>query len=136
MVAQDGEYVSGGWMGINSYFWWYLLMIAYIVIVYVWARLSYRFYLYELTENGFKKESGIIYKRYVTIPYDRIQNVDIIRGVWARILGLSDLQIQTAGMSGAAYYSEGRLPGLSTEDAEKLRDELINRARQSKNQGL
>jgi len=102
---------------------------------YIWARLSYYFYKYELTEAGFKKEMGVIWKKYVTIPYNRIQNVDIFRGVWARILGLSDIQIHTAGVGGISV-GEGRLPGLSKEDAERLREELIRRIDLSKNQGL
>ena len=111
----------------------------FLILLYVWARLAYCFYGYELREDGFRKEYGVIYKRYVTIPYDRIQNVDILRGIWARILGLSDLQIQTAGISGVGPYgaaTEGRLPGLSFEEAERLRDELIRRAKNSKGQGL
>lgn len=127
--------------GLLKFYW--LIIPVYIVFVYVWARLSYNYYRYELTDDGFRKELGIIWKKYVTIPYDRIQNVDIYRGVVARILGLSDLHIQTAGAS--AQYSrygawglsaEGRLPGLSREVAEQLRDELVHRAKSSKNQGL
>lgn len=121
----------------------FLGAITYLVVIsglaYLWAKLSYKYYKYELSELGFKKESGVIWKRYVTIPYDRIQNVDIYRGLLARLLGLSDLHIQTAGMSMPMQYgamqSEGRLPGLSPEIAEKLRDELIMRARQNKIQG-
>jgi uncharacterized membrane protein YdbT with pleckstrin-like domain len=120
-----------------------VVIVAYLILLFVWAKLTYRFYKYELTDIGFKKESGVIYKKYVTIPYDRIQNVDIYRGIWARILGLSDLHIQTAGMSavmgkyGAVGVSaEGRLPGLSKEVAEQLRDELIKRTRKNISQGV
>lgn len=123
-------------------FWW-LILIFLVVLAFIWSHLSYRFYKYELTEDGFRKELGVIWKKYVTIPYDRIQNVDIYRGLLARILGLSDLQIQTAGMSVtvgrygiAGAGSEGRLPGLSREEAEKIRDELIKRAKGLRNQGL
>jgi len=115
------------------------ILLFFTVFSYVWARLSYRFYKYELREDGFRKEHGVIWKKYVTIPYDRIQNVDIYRGLIARILKLSDLHIQTAGMSSGGQrgrMTEGRLPGLSREEAEIMRDELIQRARQSKNQGL
>lgn len=111
-----------------------------IVAGWVWARLSYHFYKYELREDGFRKESGIIWKKYTTIPYGRIQNVEIYRGLVARILGLSDLHIQTAGGVAQPRYgafSEGRLPGLSRADAEKMRDELVKRVEQSsKSQGL
>ncbi|TSC68995.1 MAG: putative membrane protein [Parcubacteria group bacterium Gr01-1014_66] len=123
--------------------WLWIIIPALLVFFFVWAKLTYRFYRYELTDAGFRKELGVIYKKYVTIPYDRIQNVDIYRGILARILGLSDLNIQTAGASAvvgrygaAGIGAEGRLPGLSREVAEQLRDELIQRARQSKNQGL
>lgn len=112
-----------------------IYLVFMTALAYGWAKLSYKYYRYELTEDGFRKEHGVIWKRYVTIPYDRIQNVDILRGVWARILGLSELQIQTAGMSGVAM-SEGRLPGLSQQDAEAIRDELIRRAKRPTSQGL
>ena len=124
---------------------WMLIFIPlFLIFAWVWAKLSYRFYRYELREDGFRKELGVIWKKYVTIPYDRIQNVDIYRGIIARLLGLSDLHIQTAGTAGVVQRNsvgvlrdpEGRLPGLSREVAEQLRDELIKRARQSKNQGL
>ncbi|MDO8655411.1 MAG: PH domain-containing protein [bacterium] len=101
----------------------------------LWAHFFYRSYKYELTDNSFRKELGVIWKQYVSIPYDRIQNIDIRRGVFARLLGLSELFIQTAGISGATK-SEGHLPGLSVQDAEQLRDELIGRASRQKNQDL
>ncbi len=121
-----------------------LFFILYLVACFVWAKLTVHFYRYELVDAGFRKESGIITKKYVTIPYDRIQNVDIHRSLFARMFGLSSLMIQTAGASavygargGAMGMSaEGFLPGISKEVAEQLRDELISRAGQTKNKGL
>lgn len=138
MAANNGRELSFSFLN-----WLWILIPAFILLCFVWAKLTYRFYRYELIDIGFRKESGVIYKKYVTIPYDRIQNVDVYRGILARILGLSDLNIQTAGasvtisrhgmMGGGA---EGRLPAVSREVAEQLRDELIQRARQPKSQGL
>ena len=125
--------------------WLWVVIPALLIFFWIWAKLTYHFYRYELREDGFRKELGVIWKKYVTIPYDRIQNVDIYRGVIARILGLSDLNIQTAGASAqVSRYgtwglgAEGRLPGLSREVAEQLRDELVRRAKQLRttNQGL
>lgn len=110
--------------------------LAFLGAVYIWAVLSYRFYKYELTERGFKKEYGVIFKTYVTIPYERIQNVDIRRGLLARILGLSEMFVQTAGASGETG-SEGKLPGLSKQEAERIREDLVNRiTRPGGEQGL
>lgn len=126
-----------------SYLWWLVLFsIVFVVFCWIWAKLSYRYYKYELTEEAFKKEYGVIWKKYVSVPYERIQNVDISRGVIARILGLSDLHIQTAGASAVVYGrrmagigAEGYLPGLSIDVAEQLREELVKKAKGSR-QGL
>ena len=75
---------------------------------------------------------GVINKKYVSIPYSRIQNVDINRGLLERMFGLSTLKIQTAGASATTSLgsrgAEGVLPGLSQEVAEQLRGELIARS--------
>ncbi|PJE64923.1 MAG: hypothetical protein COU90_00190 [Candidatus Ryanbacteria bacterium CG10_big_fil_rev_8_21_14_0_10_43_42] len=142
-ILIDAFKVDTAWITSSYFLISFAVLILFLVVVWIWARLSYHFYRYEFTEEGFRKEFGIVWKKYVTIPYDRIQNVDIYRGIVARALGLSDLHIQTAGAS--AQYSrygalglsaEGRLPGLSKEVAEQVRDELIHRARGSKSQGL
>lgn len=116
--------------------------IVVIILSYITAKLTYSNYKYELKEDGFYKESGIITKKYVTIPYERIQNVDINRGLLSRLLGLSDLQIQTAGMSAVygkygAYGAgaEGRLPAIAEADAVQIRDELVRRAKGKKETG-
>ena len=114
-------------------------IILILALLYIWSRLAYRYYRYEFTETALKKEHGVIWKKYVSIPYDRVQNVDIHRGLIARFLGLSDLQIQTAGGITAGSYgafSEGYLPGLSREEAERLREDLIQRVQRAKSQGL
>lgn len=99
---------------------------------------TYKYWKYQLIDSAIKIEKGIILKKYISIPYDRIQNVDIYRGILAQILGLSDVQIQTAGYSASrrsGHGSEGQLPGLDMVVAENLRDDLINRIKKN-NQGV
>jgi uncharacterized membrane protein YdbT with pleckstrin-like domain len=114
-----------------SLIWFFIIVIG----SYIWARLSYKYYGYELTDSAVKVEYGVIYKRYVSIPYERIQNVDIYRGILDRLLGLSDIQIQTAGYGAVGgrgargWGAEGRLPALDPKRAEELREELIKRAK-------
>lgn len=111
------------------------LLPLYLFFSYIWARLTYSNYKYELTADSFRKEYGIIFKKNVSIPYDKIQNVNIYRGILTRIMGLSDLHIETAGSSAVVYRysrkdkSEARLPGMSRDEAEKLRDDLMRRAK-------
>ncbi len=126
-------------MGTALVSWFILFFIILMFIAYIIARLTYHFYRYELTNDEYRAERGIIWKRYISIPYERIQNVDIYRGIICRLLGLSDLQIHTAGYGATGTSkigSEGRLPGLSCKDAEELRNKLMKKIKQSKNQGL
>lgn len=121
----------------TSFFGWFIgIFIIIIILSFIIAKLTYHFYRYELTDSEYKAERGIIWKRYISIPYERIQNVDIYRGIFDRLLGLSDLNIQTAGYGAAGMGgrggSEGRLPGLDRKDAELIREELIKRAKQNK----
>lgn len=110
----------------------FLVTILGVIAAYIWAKWEYRFYRYELREDGFRKEHGVIAKKYVTIPYERIQNVDIYRRLIERILGVSTLKIQTAGGSSLGIGAEGSLPGLSHQVAEQLRDELVKRSHEKK----
>lgn len=110
------------------------LILPSPVISFFWAVWTYNNYRYQLTREGFKIESGVVWKKYIFIPYERIQNIDLARGIIARLLGLSDLHIQTAGYSGR-MRAEGRIPGLGPETAENLREDLIKRVKGTK-QGL
>lgn len=95
---------------------------------------SYENYKYQLQEDRIYIEKGFIWKRYIYIPYERIQNVDIIRGPLARMFGLSDLQIQTAGSS-TNLMIEGIIPAVAADEANKLRDEILAKV-PGKKQGL
>lgn len=103
------------------------------LLSYYSAKLSYKNYRYGLEDGYFKKESGVISKYSLTIPYERIQNIDITRGPIERLLGLSSLQIETAGhatfYAGVGGGTGSTLTGLSHSESETIRDELIKRAK-------
>lgn len=110
--------------------WFWTLIMPLVVLSFIQAQLAYRNYKYELNETGLKKESGVIWKEYITIPYSRIQDVTIQRGPFERILGLSSLYIETAGTEGTD------LKGVSPQEAENIREELISKSQKLKNTGL
>jgi uncharacterized protein len=63
--------------------------------------------------------SGILFRRLVVVPYGRMQLVDVRRGPLERYLGLATVQLHTA-----AATSDATIPGLSPEEAARLRDQL------------
>jgi len=109
-----------------------ILYIALIIIIAeIYARMAYNRWFYEFTPESLKLERGIIWKRYSNVPYERVQNVDIHRGILARMLGFSSVMIQTAGYSGygrrGGGFSEGYLPAVAPERAEQIREFLMKR---------
>ena len=105
-------------------------IISYIVFVVVaseiYAQMSYNRWFYEFTDEGLRLERGIIWKRYSNVPYERIQNVDVHRGIIARIFGFSSVLIQTAGYS-THPYAEGYIPALDVNQAEQIRSFVMKK---------
>jgi membrane protein YdbS with pleckstrin-like domain len=127
------------------------IIIIDIIIAEIYARMAYNRWFYEIGNDGVKIERGIIWKRYTSIPYERVQNVDIHRGILARMLGYSTLEIQTAGYSGygAGYgfglrfggrngrqVSEGHIPAVDIEGAEKIREFILKKISKKGGEGL
>ncbi|MEX2017294.1 MAG: PH domain-containing protein [Candidatus Pacearchaeota archaeon] len=125
--------------GSNNFYSFLTYIFVYLIFLFVigeiYARMAYNRWFYEFTKTGLKLERGIIWKKYSNIPYERIQNIDITRGILARILGFSTLNIQTAGYSGPSSrgsfgghgMSEGHIPAVSKEAAEKIREFVMHR---------
>ncbi|MCU1445132.1 PH domain-containing protein [Cryobacterium sp.] len=85
---------------------------------------------YQLRADDLLFRRGIMFQRFVAVPYGRMQLVDITRGPVARWLGLADLKFVTA-----AATSGVSIPGLAEDDADALRDRLVELA-ESRRAGL
>lgn len=104
--------------------------IAIVVLAYAWASLFRRYYRWELRDEEVRIWRGILFRKRITIPYIRIQNVNVVRGPLLLLLGLSGVEVETAGQKGIAYgfyLTEGYLPGLV--DGDSLADAIIGRVR-------
>lgn len=116
-----------------------VFIVLVIIIAEIYARMAYNRWFYEFTSSNLKVERGIIWKKYSNIPYERVQNVDITRGIMARIFGFSSINIQTAGYSGGGRgmpVSEGYIPAVSMEAAERIRDFLMKKIGKRSQGGL
>lgn len=85
---------------------------------------------FRLREDDLVFRRGILFLRVVAVPYGRMQLVDISRGPVARAFGLAELKLVTA-----AAASHVTIPGLAIEQAEELRDRLVELA-ESRRAGL
>jgi membrane protein YdbS with pleckstrin-like domain len=111
-------------------------LLAYFVMLIVVTLFVYNNFLYEIDADGLRIESGVIYKRQVSLPYEQIQNVNIERTILDRIFGLSRIGIETAGSAAGVATgtgvlrakSEAFIPGLHIDQAKKIHDLLIDGA--------
>jgi membrane protein YdbS with pleckstrin-like domain len=96
----------------------------------IWTRKWFENFTYDLDEKGVVINSGVITKSRKFIPYNKIQNLEIISGFIERHYGLSTIRIQTA--SAMVLYRntysrefDGVLPGL--RNPEPIADEIRTR---------
>ena len=127
------KFILGGANIWSAVFVFFILYIALVIaIAEIYARMAYKRWLYEFTPINLKIERGIIWKHYSSIPYERVQNVDMHRGILARMLGFSSVMIQTAGFSGYSgrgygAWAEGYIPAVSEKEAENIRGFLMKK---------
>lgn len=69
---------------------------------------------------------GLIFRKITSIPFNRIQHVELNQGPIEKQFGLGRLEIYTAG--GAA--SDLKIPGLKYEEAKSLRAYIIQKTMQ------
>jgi putative membrane protein len=92
-----------------------LLAVVLAFRVLAWWRFTYT-----LLPNEMYIESGIVSRNRRSIPWDRVQDVEIERGPLARVLGLAKVKLETGGSGG----DEGLLDSIALADALALRDEV------------
>jgi membrane protein YdbS with pleckstrin-like domain len=93
------------------------------LMVLVWPPLEYRNLRYTVREEDLMVESGVLFHRWSCIPFTRIQHVDTRQGPMERLFGLQRLAVYTA----AGMHADGSIPGLHTDVAAALRDDLSRR---------
>ena len=91
----------------------YSVFAAIIIIAYIYNRAYVRNFTYTISEDHLIIRHGVFTKIVATIPYSRIQNINIVKGVFDRMFKIFTVKIETAGSSAATTsWPEGYIPGL------------------------
>ena len=104
-----------------------LVVLGFLLIVgiaAVYQVVSYKHLYYELGPEEFNLYSGILNKKRVHVPYQRIQSVDQRATLVQRIFGVCNVSIDTAG---GASNKAVVVPYVQKTQAEELRRELFAR---------
>jgi len=96
---------------------WLLLML---LIRLWWIPAYYDSISYIIEDDAVTGQGGVIWKRYVTVPFTKITNIDITQGPLQRAYNLGTIHVQTAGAGGnQGGYAELRLVGIRELEAVK-----------------
>ena len=74
---------------------------------------------YAEREEDLLVRRGVLVYRLSVVPYGRMQYIDVRAGPFERAFGLATVHMHTA-----AAASDARIPGLTREEAARLRDRL------------
>lgn len=109
-------------------------LLVFLFAVYAVAAISFNHFFYSIDELGFQEEYGLLNKVKISIPYGKIQNVNITRSPLDMIFGLYRVCIETAGsasteeqhvVGGNTTKAEAYLPGVTFEQAKKVHDLVV-----------
>lgn len=98
-------------------------ILAVLVGGLAWASADYRNWSLEITDEALELRHGVLVRSHSTIPFHRVQQIDIDAGPLDRMLGLRRLMVRTA-----ASTSDATIPGVAVERAEGLRRRILREA--------
>jgi len=103
----------------------FLLFIGGIVLValigFAYSAVAWRVTRFAVTDEAVHLRTGILFRQQRQARLDRLQAVDVVQPLLARLVGLAELKLEVAGGSGSAVS----LAFLREAEAEALRAELL-----------
>jgi hypothetical protein len=120
----------------------FLLQIPFTFAI---LRLDYRMRWYTITDRSLRIREGVVTVDEKTVTFANIQNLQVRQGPLQRILGISDVEVTTAGGGGSEGKKKGENPFAKdmhtayfrgVENAEAIRDIILARLQAYRGAGL
>lgn len=107
--------------------WGLVAVLAAILVIVAISWLSWRFSTFRITPEAVESKRGVLFRQHRRAPLERIQSVNLQRSLLARLLGLTQVDVQTAGQGGKVA-----LQYLGHRDAKQVREQILLASRASK----
>jgi membrane protein YdbS with pleckstrin-like domain len=117
------------------------LFILQIPVTLAATRLEFEQHWYIVTDRSLRIRTGIFQLTESTMSFANLQQVEVKQGPLQRLLGLADVQVQSAGGGGAQdekHPHDSLHTGVfhSVENAPEIRDLILERLRRFRQAGL
>jgi len=122
-VQQLGENLRelGDLMGTNTWLIALAVLGAGALIGFGYAAIAWRMTRFAIDDEAVYLHSGVLFRQQRKARLDRLQAVDVVQPLLARLLGLAELRLEVAGGAGSGIS----LSFLREDDATALRTELL-----------
>lgn len=123
----------------------FVTWLVQIPFTYFMVRLDYEMRWYIVTDRSLRIRHGVQNVREMTMTFANVQQITVRQGPLQRLLQVSDLEVRTAGGGGGGTEGGGKHSGgesmhqgyfRGVEDAEKIRDLILERLRKYRDGGL
>lgn len=98
----------------------FVFLVLLIVMLAVTGKI-YEFMGYAVRENDICMRRGLFFKKYVVVPFNRIQHITVEQGPLARAFGLASLKVYSA----AGDKNDFVLSGITKERAEEMKQFIL-----------
>ncbi|PYF99532.1 putative membrane protein [Georgenia satyanarayanai] len=129
LIWQNTQLLAEVWEDRDTVNWTLVLLIGggavllLLLVLTTYSVLSWRMMRYAVGRDAVFLHSGILFRQQRHARLNRIQAVDVVQPLLARLFGLAQLKIETAGGGGSSVV----LAFLKEEEAQRLRREVLDR---------
>ena len=117
-----GDY-KGLFKFIENTIWIYLTFTLCFVFTLLIKTIEFKKRRYVVREKDISYKKGVLFRSITTVPFNRIQHVEIDEGPISRFLGLVSLSVFTAGDSS----DDLKISGLLKQEATQIKEFISNK---------
>jgi uncharacterized membrane protein YdbT with pleckstrin-like domain len=103
------------------------------IVTLVWAAwlgleyLKWNFTHFVVTSDRVIFRTGVLSKRGVEIPLERVNNINFHQKIWERIIGAGDLEIESAGRDGQSTFNDVRQPEAVQQELYRMMEQYARK---------
>ena len=105
------------------------VILLLLAVVNIWfVPKAYRYKGFAIREHDISYRSGLIFPKTVTVPFCKIQQVNVRQGLVPRMFGLYEVDV----VNGAQTLSSLAIPGLTAERANDIKELVMRKVKNEK----